>query len=117
MISAAGLVASVVLTLGLVPVLEAQGAAIAFAAAELVVASCSFWSLHRARPELRFSLRVPSRVLLAAGLAAGVALIANVSSLATALIGCAIYLTVLVATRAIPAELAQALRGYTRAAD
>jgi O-antigen/teichoic acid export membrane protein len=115
MISAAGLVASVVLTLGLVPVLDARGAAIAFAAAELVVAASSFVALRVARPDLRFSLRVPSRVLVAAALAAGIALIPSVSSLAAALIGCATYTTVLVVTRAIPAEVGHALRGWRQA--
>jgi O-antigen/teichoic acid export membrane protein len=113
-ISIVGLVVSICLTVGLVPVLDARGAAIAFAAAELVVAASSFVALRVARPDLRFSLRVPSRVLLAAGLAAGIALIPRLSSFGGTLVGCATYASVLVATRAIPAEVGHALRGWRR---
>jgi len=115
LISSIGLGVSICLIFGLVPELEAKGAAIAFAAGELVVAACSFAALRMARPELHFSSRVPVRVLLAFALAAGIALAADVSSLAAGLIGGAVYFAVLVATRALPAELMHALRGWRRA--
>jgi O-antigen/teichoic acid export membrane protein len=109
--SAAGLAVSVCLTLALVPALQAPGAAVAFAVAELVVAACSFAFLRSARPDLRFSRRVPARVLVAALLAATIALIPGLTSLWVAAIGFAVYMGVLVALRAIPAELAHALPG------
>jgi O-antigen/teichoic acid export membrane protein len=114
LISAAGLAVSVSLTLGLVPALQARGAAIAFAGAEVVVAACSFAALRIARRDLRFSLRVPMRVLLAAALAASVLAVPGISSLADAAIACAVYLTLLVALRAIPAEMLGALLGSRR---
>lgn len=112
--SAAGLAVSVILTLVLVPALQAKGAALAFATAEVVVAVGSFVYLRAARPDLRFSLRVPVRVLLAALLALAVSLIPGLTSLATAVVAGAVYLGMLVALRAIPAELMQALPGRVR---
>ncbi len=73
--SAAGLAASVILTFALVPSLEARGAAIAFAIAEVVVAAGSFIYLRSARPDLKFSPRVPLCVLLAAILGGGIAVL------------------------------------------
>jgi O-antigen/teichoic acid export membrane protein len=111
LISAVGLAVSVCLTLGLVPALEAKGAAIAFTGAELVAAACAFASLRSARPDLRFSLRVPLRVLLAALLACAVALVPGLPSLAATVIGLVIYIGVLLLLRAIPVELMHAMRG------
>lgn len=108
-IAATGLAVSVIVSLALIPALDARGAAIGFASAEIIVVGGSFIALHRARPDIRFSLRVPSRVLLGAALAAAVALVPGLPSIAAAAIAGAIYLGVLVATRAIPAELLQAL--------
>ncbi|HEV2923480.1 MAG TPA: oligosaccharide flippase family protein [Solirubrobacteraceae bacterium] len=114
-VSATGLVVSVCLTVALVPVLEAKGAAVAFAAAELAVAASSFLLLRAASPDLRFSMRVPSRVVLAALLAGSVALIPGLSSLAAALIAVVIYLAALAVLRAIPDELRHALLARRRA--
>lgn len=109
--SIAGLAASVCLTLVLAPSLQARGAAIAFSAAELVLAAFAFGYLRAARPDVRFSPRVPVRVLLGAALGASVALVPGLSSLAAAIAGSAIYVAVLALTRAIPEELVQALPG------
>jgi O-antigen/teichoic acid export membrane protein len=114
-VTSAGLVVSVCLTFGLVPALGAEGAAIAFVAAELVAAACSFAALRVAAPDLRFSLHVPARVLLALVVALAVALGAGVSSLVAAVTGCVIYFAMLMLMRAIPLELIQALRGWRRA--
>jgi O-antigen/teichoic acid export membrane protein len=113
--SAVGLVASVVLTLALAPSLEARGAAIAFSGAELFTLSAAFLFLRSARPELRFSPRVPVRVLVAAALAGAAALVPGIGSLPQALIGGALYLGALVVLRAIPEELVQALPGRSGA--
>jgi O-antigen/teichoic acid export membrane protein len=107
--SAAGLAVSVFLTLALVPALQARGAATAFAVAELVVAGGSFFYLRSARPDIKFSLRVPVRVLAAALLAGAVVLVPGLTSLWSAAIAAVLYLGALVALRAIPAELMQAL--------
>jgi O-antigen/teichoic acid export membrane protein len=109
-ISVASLLVSVVMTLILVPLLQAQGAAVAFSAAEVTLAASSFVLLKRARPDLIFSLRVPLRVLLAAALAGAVALVPGLSSLARAVIGSVIYLSALLALRGIPVELMHAVR-------
>jgi O-antigen/teichoic acid export membrane protein len=110
-ISAAGLLVSVVLTLVLAPSLQARGAAIAFSGAEVVVASLSFAFLHVARPDVRFSLRVPARVLLAAAIACAVLVLPGLGSLADALLGGALFVLVLALTGAIPEELIEMLPG------
>jgi O-antigen/teichoic acid export membrane protein len=116
MISIGSLLVSVVMTLILVPLLHAQGAAVAFSAAEVTLAISSFVLLKVAKPGLSFSLRVPVRVLLAAVLAGTVAVVPGLSSLAQALIASVVYLAVLVALRGIPVELMQALLRRTQSA-
>jgi O-antigen/teichoic acid export membrane protein len=102
---------AVVLALG-VPLISgygAKGAAIAMVAAEWTLAICYEWSLCRERPELRLA---PGFVLRAvvAGLAAGaVAVALDVSSLAEAILGSAIYMAALLAFGLIPAEIRAAL--------
>jgi O-antigen/teichoic acid export membrane protein len=108
-ISAIGLGLSVVLTLALVPVLHSSGAAVAFSAAELVVSCASLLFLLRVKPRMAFSWRVPVRVLLASLLAGSAALLPGVGSLVQALVGLLIYVGVLAATKAFPAELLHAM--------
>jgi O-antigen/teichoic acid export membrane protein len=107
--SAAGLLVSVVLTLALVPGLEARGAAVAFAIAEVVVAVGSYFYLRAARPDLTFSPRVPLCVLMAAAIGGGLAVVSGLSSLPASLIATVIYLGVLLALRAVPSELMHAV--------
>jgi len=107
--SAAGLIVSVVLTLVLVPELQARGAAIAFVVAEVVVAASSFLYLRAARPELTFSPRVPLCALVAAAVGGGLALASGLSSLPASLLATCIYIGVLIALRAIPPELMHAV--------
>jgi O-antigen/teichoic acid export membrane protein len=109
MISAGALVLSVVSTLILVPQLQAQGAAIAFMIVEVVVAVSSLVVLIRSAPGLVPPLRVPLRVTVAAALGASMFLIPGLTSLARALIASVIYFGVLVALRAIPPEVLQAV--------
>jgi O-antigen/teichoic acid export membrane protein len=108
LVSVGSLSVSVILTVILVPVLQARGAALAFSGAEIVMATSSFVALKLARPDLGVSLRVPLRVLIAAVLASTVLLVPDLTSLSRSLIASVIYLAVLVALRAIPAELMQA---------
>jgi O-antigen/teichoic acid export membrane protein len=112
LVSAAGLAVSAILTLVLVPVLQARGAAIAFSAGEVAIALLSYLVLRLAKPDLRFSLRIPVRVMLAALIGAGAALIPGLTSLEAALIGGVVYIALLVASRAIPPELVHALRPH-----
>jgi O-antigen/teichoic acid export membrane protein len=109
LISLGSLVVSVVLTLILVPLIKARGAAVAFSGAELTLAASSFVLLKRAHSELRFSGDMLLRVLLAAALAAAVLLIPGLQSISRALIASVIYMVGLVVLGAIPAELIQAL--------
>jgi O-antigen/teichoic acid export membrane protein len=109
LITGAGLIVSVCLTLLLVPLLQARGAATAFAAGEATVAVLTFAALRMARADISFSLRVPLRVVLAAVLGGAVVFVPGLTSLAQAVIGTAVYAGVLIASGAIPPELAQAL--------
>jgi O-antigen/teichoic acid export membrane protein len=108
-ISAAGLFVSACLTLVLVPVLQARGAAVAFAAGEVTVAVLSFAALRVARADIRFSMRVPARVLFAALVAGAVICVPGLTSLSDALVGSTVYVGLLMVSRAIPPELTQAL--------
>ncbi|MGD0981809.1 MAG: polysaccharide biosynthesis C-terminal domain-containing protein, partial [Solirubrobacteraceae bacterium] len=110
LISASGLVVSVCATLILVPPLQARGAAIAFACGEGTVAVLSFIALRVARPDIRFSLRVPARVVLAAVVGGTAALIPGLASLPVSLVGGALFCAVLLASRAVPPELMHAAR-------
>jgi O-antigen/teichoic acid export membrane protein len=115
-ISISALTLNVALTIALVPVLQANGAAIAFTAAEVVGAVASLGVLVHGRRELMPSARVPVRVLIAAAVAAAVALAPGLSSLVQAIIASALYLVVLIALRAIPPEILHSVRHRPRAA-
>ncbi|MCW3032494.1 MAG: oligosaccharide flippase family protein, partial [Solirubrobacterales bacterium] len=106
--SATGLLVSAVLTLVLVPVLAAEGAALAFVGGETVLLVYAFVFLRSAHPTMRFSMRVPVRVAAATALAGLVALIPGLGSLPSALLAGVVYFGVLAATGAIPAELKHA---------
>jgi O-antigen/teichoic acid export membrane protein len=108
-ISVGSLAVSVVLTLVLVPLLQARGAAIAFSSAEAVLALSSLVLLRLAHPDLRLSGRVPLRVLVAAAAGGAVTLVPGLSSLESSLIATVVYIAALVALRAIPEELLQAV--------
>ncbi len=117
-INAAVLALNIALTVILVPVLQARGAAIAFTTVELIGAAASLFVLVRTRRSLMPSLRTPAKVLAAAIVAVTAGLVPGFTSLERALIASALYLAVLVALRAIPPELMQALlrRGAARPA-
>lgn len=108
-ISVVSLAISVALTLALVPVLQARGAAIAFSGAEVGLAIGSYVLLKAAFPKLIFASRVPLRVLLCGGLALALLLVPDLSSLVRALIGCVVYAGALLITRAVPDELMDVL--------
>jgi O-antigen/teichoic acid export membrane protein len=114
LISLGSLAVSVVLTLILVPLIKARGAAVAFSGAELTLAVSSFVLLKRAHPDLRFSGGTLVRVLAAAGLGTAILLVPGLTSVSRALIASVLYWTALVMLGAIPAELMQVLRWQRR---
>lgn len=109
-ISAGALALSVVLSLVLVPVIQARGAAAAFTAGELLVAASSMVLLLRAHGGSWISRRVPLRVALAAALSGAVVLIPGVGSLGHSLLATVVYVTALATSKAIPPELRHAFR-------
>ena len=97
------------LTLLLAPAHGATGTAVALTATELFLAGALAFVLLRSRPDLRLSLRLVPRVLLAAGAAVAAGLLTGLPVLlATALSG-AVYAGLLLAQRAVPPELRRAL--------
>jgi O-antigen/teichoic acid export membrane protein len=104
----AALVAGLALNVLLVPSLEAEGAAIAYVGAELVVMVLAYVLLMRAQPELRFSLYTPLRVAGAGAVAGAVALVPGLPSLPAAAAASALYIAALFALRGVPEELMQA---------
>ncbi len=107
-----GLVISIALCAALVPGLGAKGASIAAIASELVVACGYLLALLRGHPHLRPTTALP-RVALAAAAAACVLLIPLPSVVLWAL-ATAIFLTLLLLLRALPAELAHLLPARLR---
>jgi O-antigen/teichoic acid export membrane protein len=107
--NAAALVVSCTLTLTLAAADGARGAALATVCGEAVLAVGSLLVLLRGHPELRPPFAVVPKVALAAVPATAVALAANMSSLARALVALAVYATVIALTRAAPAEVADLL--------
>jgi O-antigen/teichoic acid export membrane protein len=103
-VTIAGLVASVGLSAALVPSLGAEGASIASAACEFVVAGGYLLALDRSHARLRPSFALLPRAALAAGI--GVcALLVPVPNVAQWAIASVAYLGLLLALRAFPAEL------------
>ena len=95
-----------------VPLIEAygaEGAAIAMVAAELTLALCYEWSLSLGRPRVRLRPSFVARTAAAMVFAGACAIALGVGSLASAVIGLAIYLAALLALRLIPEELRHAL--------
>jgi O-antigen/teichoic acid export membrane protein len=108
-VTAAGLVASVGLSIVLVPSLGAKGASIGSAVCELVVAGGYLLALARNHAHLRPRFAVLPRVALAAALGAGT-LALPLPSIVLWVIASVVYLGLLALTRAYPAELMHALR-------
>jgi O-antigen/teichoic acid export membrane protein len=87
----------------------AEGAAIAMVAAELTLALCYEWSLSHVRPELRLGPGFLLRAGAATLAAGGVAVALDVSALASAVLGSAMYIAALLAFGIIPTEIRDAL--------
>ena len=102
---------AIVLVLGvpLISVYGAEGAAIALVAAELTLAACYEFALSRGQPERRLTIGFVARVAAVALVAGAVAIALALTSLASAVVGLAVYALALLALRLIPVEIREAL--------
>ncbi len=111
-----GVTCAIALTGALVPLAEAKGAAIAMLGAETLLAVWLATALVRLRPDLRPSLRVVPKVVLA--LAAGAAFwFAPLPDLVAVVLGSVAYLGVLLVLRGIPVEVWHAILRRHRSVD
>jgi O-antigen/teichoic acid export membrane protein len=108
---------AVVGTLVLVPLIDAEGAAVATVGAEAALALAYAIALSRARPDLRPGLEFVPRLALAIAAALLVAVLVPLPSFPLAALSGSVYLGVLLAMRAIPPEVFSALRGQDPGAD
>ena len=114
----AGMVAlAVVLCATLIPADGARGAAIATLSLEVVLACAYAAALFSAHRELRPELGLAARTSVALALAFAVELVAPVSSLPAAAVGSVTLAVAVIALRAVPRELAQALRQPAEVGD
>lgn len=101
------------LTLSLVPLLGAEGAAIATTVAELALGTITAVLLVHAMPEWTLSTKVVLPAIAGAGLGA-MALLLPVPSVAQAGVALITYVAVLMALRAVPPEMVDAVRAVRR---
>jgi O-antigen/teichoic acid export membrane protein len=105
-----GLAVTLAVSLSLVPVLHAQGAAIATVAAELALAGVSVVALIRARPNLRLPLGIVPIALVAGGAGIGIGHLVGVHPVLEVLAATCVYALVLAAFGRFPPEIGHALR-------
>jgi O-antigen/teichoic acid export membrane protein len=113
--NAAAFVVSLAATLILAADDGARGAAIATICGETTLAAGSLIALVRAHPEYRPRLDVAPKVLVAGGPAALVGFLAPLPSLVRAVLAIAVYVTIVLVTRALPPEFRALLPGRGRA--
>jgi O-antigen/teichoic acid export membrane protein len=107
--NALALATSVGLTLALAGPIGARGAAVANVGGEAVLGGAYAFALLRARPDLRVSIGVVWPSLLASA-AAAATLLVPIGAVAQAVLATLLFGAVLVVFRAIPPEIAEALR-------
>jgi O-antigen/teichoic acid export membrane protein len=112
----AALLASVLLTLILVPPLEAQGAAIAAVSAETALAIFTVAFLRRAEPELHLPLGVVPVALLAAAAGVGAALLLGGPEVLRAVVGSVVFVAGVGLLGRFPPEVGHALAARRAAA-
>jgi O-antigen/teichoic acid export membrane protein len=108
--NALGLVATLAVSLSLVPALHARGAAIATVAAELTLAGVAITALARAQPGLRLPLDIIPMAFIAGAAGVGAGHLVGVHPALEALVGTCVYAVVLAAIGRFPPELGHALR-------
>lgn len=101
---------AIVLSLLLIPSLQARGGAIATATLEIILAAAYAAVLSYRRSDLRPSLHLVPRVAVAFAVAFTVAVILPVSSVSATIIGTVVLFLGLLALRALPAEFLHALQ-------
>jgi O-antigen/teichoic acid export membrane protein len=109
-INTAILLLSILLCMLLIPDHGARGGAIVTVSLEVTLACTYAFALFTGNADLRPALARSARILAALAVAFIVALAAPVSSLASAVIGTAVLVPAVVALRALPPELLDALR-------
>jgi O-antigen/teichoic acid export membrane protein len=92
----------------------AEGAAVGVLIAEVLLVVSGGLALARSNPLLRPSLRVIPRVLGAIGLSLGLVWAVGLPAAAAMIVAAAFYTVLVVATRAVPAELIQEARSVIR---
>jgi O-antigen/teichoic acid export membrane protein len=108
--NAAALAASVLLSLALIPSLQARGAAIAVVLAELALAATQVAMLVRARPHLLEALfRRPLAILALGALSGLVAFIPGPPPVATTALGLVVFVVLLLSTGYLPPEIRELL--------
>ena len=108
--NALGLVVTLAVSLSLVPLLQARGAALATVAAELTLASVAVVALVRARPDLRLPWSIIPLALVAGGAGVGLGHVVGVNPVLDVLVGTCVYALVLAAVGRFPPEIGHALR-------
>jgi biotin transporter BioY len=97
-------------SLSLVPVLDAQGAAIATVAAELTLAAVSAAALSRAQPQLRLPFGIVPIALAAGGVALGAGWLLGIHPVIDASVATAVYALLLAAAGRFPPEVSHMIR-------
>jgi O-antigen/teichoic acid export membrane protein len=110
-----GLVASLALTLGLVPLLDAEGAAIATVGAELALAAAVAILLARSHRGVHLPWASVPRIAVAAAGAAAAGLAAPVPAVPQAILATGVYAVLLLVVGRFPPELRNALAAPRRA--
>jgi O-antigen/teichoic acid export membrane protein len=108
--NAVALLVSVVLTLLLAASDGAQGAAIATVCGETTLAAGALIALLWGRPRYRPQLGVAVKVLAAAVVAGAASLVPSMPSVVRGLVAAVVYVAIILATRALPAELTELIR-------
>jgi O-antigen/teichoic acid export membrane protein len=108
--SATAVTLALILSATLIPWLGADGAGITTAVLEVVLAGMYGLLLMRARPDLRVSARVAPRALAALAAGAAVALLLGAYPAAAAAGSAVVFVGLMLALRAVPAEIFEGLR-------
>lgn len=108
-----GLVAALLLTLLLVPVIAARGAAVATVGAEVALATVTAVALIRARPGLRLPLSVLPVAAVAAGAGLGAGYLVGVHPVVQVLVGSGVYAAAIWLLGRFPPELGHIMQGIS----
>lgn len=105
-----GLVVTLVVSLSLVPVLAAHGAAIATVAAELTLAAVSAAALAYAQPQLRLPFEIVPIAVAVGGVALGAGYLLGIHPVLDAAVATGVYALLLAAVGRFPPEIGHMIR-------